>query len=698
MAVTAHNLPETPQAGVLTIGELGRTIRRNGIVFWSTLILGLLIGAALTYFSTKSYVVWTDVLVDGPNGNGQVTSIDNNLAEIQAPGASYSLDTQIELLQSQEIFFRVLDQANIPRPRSTRDLEKLPQVTISQVNKSNVFRVIVEGPVKSDEDTLRLGTVGSLYPVVFRDYLNQLKSETVRRGVDFVNSRLEEERNNLKTAETELANYKVRNTVVDSQAELGRQINETAQTQEKLIAAQIRYNEATVAVQRLEEAFRSLPKTKDIETVSTDNQSLLQQREKLGDLETQRSILAETFREDAPQMKEIDGAIAQRKQLISDMEKSLKTTITTTNPRIDEMEKQLIEARAGRDAAQASLAEVRSLSDEKRNRLNQLAEIGKDQRELERKVVQHQELISGLTAVLQRFELRDNSLRSNIVNLTPTNFPQQTRPNVLVNMALATLLSLALAFVFALSRDSMQDKVNSIDEAYALSKLDVMTRIPERPRGRSALISDPQTSLAFESYRVLRSLIGFMSNESPIKSLVVTSTGKGEGKTVISSNLAVAFALNGQKVILVDGNFRSPQIHAMFGKSEKPGLGEILLQQETVETVLLETPVPGLQIIPCGTVPANATEALGSVRMKALIDELERRADIVIFDTPSTLGLADTPSLATHADASIMVMHAGKPGKAEFSDAVGLLKAASPRVLGLVMNRVKAKNARLENA
>lgn len=693
MAATTQNIHETPQAGVLTIGELARTIKRNGVVFWTTLILGLAIGAGISATMTKSFATSTTMFVEGSALNSASGSPDNAVQELSAPGSSFTLETQIELLQSQQIFYRVLNAAGIPIPQTLSQLEALPAITVRQVEKSNVVAVFAEGT-----DREQVGKIASFYPSVFRDYLNELRIETVQRGLQFVNNRLQEEKANLAAAELEFANFKTANQTVDSQSELQRRINETAQTEERLITAQVRYNETVAAVQRMEAELQRLPKTREIVTTSTDNLSLLKEREKLGDLEVQRETLSQIYTDQAPQVKELDAAIAKRKSVIADLEKSLRTVVEETNPQIREMEAKLVEANAAKDAAQASLAEIRGLADQRSNRLNQLAGVVKDQRAMEQKIGLHQRNIEQLTALSEQFALRDNSLKTGIVSLTPTQFPVQTRPNWLVNMVLAGLLSLALAFVFALARDSMQDRVNSIEEAYALSKLDIMTRIPERPRGRSALISDPQTSIAFESYRVLRSLVGFMSNEQPISSLLITSCGKGEGKTVVASNLAVAFALNGQKVILVDSNFRSPEVHGLFGKPDRPGLGEVLLGQATVEDVLLETPVPGLLVMPAGTVPANATEALGSARMHALIEDLKSRSEMVLFDSAATVGLADTPSLAANVDASILVVQTGKPGKAEFADAVGLLRASSPRVLGLVFNRVKAKNARLENA
>lgn len=690
--MAAIDMKELPQAGVLTIGELARTIKRNAIVFWVTLIVGLAIGVVVSLLMPPAYAATTQILVEAPGSNGATITPDVVIGEISVPAAAYNLETQIQLLQSQKVYFAVLQEAGIPIPTTQVQYDALPQISIRQQGESNVFGVVVEGT-----NTDQVKQIAGLYPTVFRSYLDGQKKDTIERALQFVQNRLASEREAQATAEDALAKFKADNKVVDSQAELSRRINETSSGDQILAGATQNYEQNQAAVRSLEQELANLPATRKVTQVRTNNETLLQNKDKLANLQVQRAQLAEIYQESAPQVREIDAQIKQQKQVIEDLQKTIDTNTTETNPLVDAVKSQLITAKSNAQASAASLAAAQQTAEERRQRLNELGGLVKTQHDLEQRITIHSNAIDRLTQVEDAFQLRDNSLSSGVSNLTPTQLPQQVRPNWVVNMTLATLLSIALAVVLVLTRDSIQDKVNTDEEAYALSHIDILTRIPERPRGRSALISDPQSSTAFESYRVLRSLIGFASSEAPIHSLLVTSTGKGEGKTVVASNLAVAFALNGQDVILVDANFRSPGVHSLFGKPERPGLGEVLLGQADLESVIVDTPVPGLRIVPAGTVPANATEALGSDRMSDVVKRLKGLSQMVVFDTPATLGIADAPSLAPHADSSIIVLQEGKPGKAEFSDAVSLLKASSPHVLGLVLNRVRAKQARLEN-
>ena len=698
MAAPAQNIPDAPQGGVLTLGELARTIKRNGWAFWTTLVVGLGVGVAASILMPAHYLAVSEILVEGPSGSGGAASPDLIVGEVTVPGSSYGVATQIEILKSQRIRFQVLERAGYEFPNdfgllTQEQLDRMPSVSVFQQGETNVFQVLVEG---SEPEIVQNAALN--YAPVFSEYIQDLKERRIQRALTFVEGRIAEEQGLLEQAEADLAAFKSQNQVVDTTAELNRRVNETASTNQSYTVALQRYNEAQATVDRLEQELAETDPVLETEIERTNNETLLQNKSILASLEVQREGLLTTYRPESRQVQDLDRRIAKQKEVIADLEGSLVTTQTETNPRIEILRGQLVTARANRDAASASLNEIRSIADDRTNRLNELSALVPEQRDLELSIVRHNTTIDQLNALMTQYKTRDNEITSGVEPLRPSSPADQIRPDWTINMALAGLLSLALSVVVVLVRDSLKDKVNSIDEAYALSQLDIMTRIPQRPGGRNQLISDPQSSVAFETYRVLRSLVGFMDSEEPIKSLVLTSTNKGEGKTVVSSNLAVAYALNGQDTVLVDANLRDPGVHDLFGKPLQPGLGEVLTAQQTVDSVLIETDVDNLKIISAGETLQNSTEAVGSDRMQAIIAELTERGFIVIIDAPAILGLADAPSVASLADASIIVNQLGKSTKAEWKDAVGLLRASSPRVLGMVFNKVKVKDARLSNA
>lgn len=690
MSSTTFQPQESPQTGALTIGELARTIGRQSAVFWTTFVIGMLLAVVISLVMPKKYASFTDVLVEGAAANGIASTPENILGELTIPNTTYSLATQQELLNSQEIYFRVLQAAGYPLPSTPEELDALPAVTVRQKELSNVFRIIVEG-----KDEKMVEAIASNYAEVFTNYFRDLQSGAIVQAIRFLENRIETEKEGLQAAEDNLSTFKVANQVVDTNAELEYRLGLVTQTEAALAEANANVAAGQMNVQELERQLRAIPKTRTRIEYSTNLEELLRLRGQLTDLQVRREGLRSLYLDSAPQVKEVDALIAQQKKLISDIEDTLKREIKESNPQYFALLDQLSDARARYAAATSARNEQQRLYSEREARLTQLSPLMNQQRDLERQVILRNDALVRLNTVLEQFQMRNNQIKNMVTNVRSYVPAQMTQPNWLINMVLGAILSVALAVIFAIARDSLQDKVNTIDDAYALSHHDILARIPERPRSKSALITDPQTSMAFESYRVLRSVIGMHDQQHSIRSLAITSTLPQEGKTVISGNLAIAYALNGQKTILVDSNFRNPAIHRLFGKAEQPGLGDVLLGNATLDEVLQETPVPNLWVVSAGTTPANATEALGSERMKSIIAQMKERSDMVIFDTPSALGLADAPSLASHADASAIVTVLGRPSKAEFAEAVGLMQASSPRLIGIVHNRLKAKQTRL---
>ncbi|MBX3114306.1 MAG: polysaccharide biosynthesis tyrosine autokinase [Fimbriimonadaceae bacterium] len=691
---TAEHDSQTWQAAdyssSVTIGEFFKTIKRNAGVFWTTLITVLLLGVVASLLIPPQYAAASEVLVEGASASGLVSTPDNVLAELSVPNSVYTLQTQVELLQSQEVYMRVLEKAGIPTPRSLEELEKLPKVYVRQKTESNIFIVTIEG---TNQD--QVVKMAQNYAEEFQSYADSFRREAASNAQGFVEKRIEEEKLLLKQAENEFSAFKSANQVVDSSAELQLRLGLVSSTEQVLAEAKAREASTIAAVNILKREFDKIPEVRERVAEFANMNILLDTKRQLNLLEIKRVELLQVYQPTAKQVKEVDAQIAVQKQFLADQEKELKPNLKESNPEWDSAQRRYADALAEKDAAISRVIELQKLSDDRTNRLNQLANLTKDQREFERKLVEHTQTVNGMTDLLNRVKLRNNQLRNPVQSLTRAVYAKQSQPNWLVNMAIAVILGLTLAVVFSMVRDSIQDRVNSKEEAYLLSGLSPLAHIPERSRSKHPIITNPQTNMAFESYRVLRSNIAVHSRRADLKTLTVTSTLRKEGKSVIASNLAVAYVLNGQRTILVDANLRYPNVHSLFGVNEKPGLGDLLLGTATVNDVLQPSSVEGLYIVTAGTVPANATEVIGSPRMQEIISLLSEQCDMVVFDAPHVSGLADAQSLAAVTDAAIIVTQIGKPSKSEYKEAVSILDAASPALLGLVENRVSAKEAHL---
>ena len=160
-----------------------------------------------------------------------------------------------------------------------------------------------------------------------------------------------------------------------------------------------------------------------------------------------------------------------------------------------------------------------------------------------------------------------------------------------------------------------------------------------------------------EAYRGLRTSILLSNPGRPPRLIVLTSALPEDGKTATALNLAVVLAQLGRKVLLVDTDLRRPTLHKLFGLDNRRGLSDLFLQESTDPTSLLQpTAVDGLSILPSGPLPKNPPDVLGSKKMGRIVEALKEQVDMVLFDSPPVLGMADASLLAAQAENAVLVL------------------------------------------
>lgn len=189
-----------------------------------------------------------------------------------------------------------------------------------------------------------------------------------------------------------------------------------------------------------------------------------------------------------------------------------------------------------------------------------------------------------------------------------------------------------------------------------------------------------------EAYRTLRTNIQFSTIDNNIRSIVVTSPEPSEGKSTTITNLAVAFAQEGKKVILIDADLRKPTLHHFFMKSNRIGLSNLLAGQSTLQQAISDTHIENLSLICSGPVPPNPAEMLNSKRLVQQLEELKEMFDIILFDTPPTLAVTDSQVLSAKCDGVVFVLNSGKVKRDTARKAMERLQHVNARILGVVLN------------
>ena len=192
-----------------------------------------------------------------------------------------------------------------------------------------------------------------------------------------------------------------------------------------------------------------------------------------------------------------------------------------------------------------------------------------------------------------------------------------------------------------------------------------------------------------EQYRTIRTNINFSSVDQDINTLMVTSSGPGEGKSTTAANLAVVFAQQGKSVLLVDADLRKPTVHYTFNLPNTSGLTSVLTNGISLEEAVRSTDIKDLFVLTSGPIPPNPSELLGSKKMKIFLENAITDFSIVVFDTPPVLAVTDSQILANQCDGTILVVSSQKTEKELAIKAKELLESAKAKLLGVVLNNKK---------
>jgi capsular exopolysaccharide synthesis family protein len=253
-------------------------------------------------------------------------------------------------------------------------------------------------------------------------------------------------------------------------------------------------------------------------------------------------------------------------------------------------------------------------------------------------------------------------------------------------VALAVVLGLIVGGGLAFLVDNLDHSVKSREELERLG-LPALGAIPSLDtEGAEIHLERDTQGAAGEAFRKLRTSIGFLGVERPIKAMLVTSSVAQEGKTTVALNLASAYALGGFRTILVEADLRRPSLHRVFGMYGTRGLTTVIIGSVSLDEAILHTETRNLSILLAGAIPPNPVELLGSEQLLDVLTRLKMMFDVVIVDSPPLVPVADPAALASRCDGVVMVTRAGRTDRRRIVEAAQVVEDAGGRLLGVALN------------
>jgi non-specific protein-tyrosine kinase len=283
---------------------------------------------------------------------------------------------------------------------------------------------------------------------------------------------------------------------------------------------------------------------------------------------------------------------------------------------------------------------------------------------------------------------------SNVIPIEPAQpVRSPIRPQIVMNTVLASVIGALLGVAIVILIEYLDDTLKTPEhvlQAADLTTLGAIAQIQgDSLTDRLIAARAPRAPIS-EAYRVLRTNLGFSSVDGGLGSLVITSSSPGEGKSTTAANLAVVLSQTGKRVMLVDADLRRPMLHKFFELKNNQGLTTAVLDSDMPTSHHVQsTSIPGLRILTSGPIPPNPAELLNSQRMTQVLAALRQEAELVIFDTPPALTVADATILATQVDGCLMIVEVGKTRTDTLIRAVERIRQANANIYGVVLNLLR---------
>lgn len=668
----------------ISLREYGDILRRRRAIILQTFVIVLVAGVLITLFQPLVYQTTARLLLEPPSY--LLNTVTNDpLAELFKLNSPYSPATQVELLKSSKI-----------RTRAAALMTNGKQLTSYTVIPVEGGTSIVELAAEGDDPSAVADTANKILKA-YIDEVDENGSKKLKAVFE------EAQRNQVKwiklkdQADIELLNYQKKYKISDYKIEAEanqKLLGELTQTYQGQVS-QIGYLKT-----RISELTNFLADPKNGKTrqnlFSIEQDPVWQSLQRsLVDKESVLLAAKEEYGTDNDRLLGLVAEINRLNQYAKSYKASFPIRNVERNPSIEafvnEVDKLKIELSSLQRASEPNKIEL----DRIKKRLSSVPDFANTIAEKQRSREFASEQIRYFTTKMQDIDLRRNAKVETSRVIEEAIVPAEPiRPKKPQNIMFAGLLGVFLGLCLAILQELLDDRINSPEEAERVLRLPNLGHIPLVEEEGLRLIRDISTfSPLMESYRSLRTNINFAAVGTKLRSLVITSSVPAEGKSTTAANLAMAMALDGKRVIIIDADLRRPSLHKLFRLESSPGLTDVLVGTHEIAEVLKPSGVDNVSVISAGSPPPNPAELLGSVKMGEFITQLESLADIVLFDSPPTLAVADSIVLSARTNGVLLVIGYGETKKTNSRNAVAALQRANARVLGTVLNRVEGQSS-----
>lgn len=705
----------------LNLRQLLVVFRRRAWVIGGVAIATTAAIAFWTFNQTPKFEGKFQLLVEPVTEEGNLNKLTRSHggSVAESPGSGLDYDTQIQVLRSVNLMAPIVEEIDKKYKDISYDsLINSGQLVISRLEQTKILEVRYRD---TDPDKIKF-----VLHQVARGYLRyslQARQTNLKQGIQFVDGQLPQLRSRVDKLQGQLQAFRQSNSILDPESQ-GQQLSSRVSTiDQQQLDTEVKLREARSLYTALSGQLGSSPTEAIATTVLSEAPRYQQLLNQLQEIEAKIAKESARFTEDSPtivalreQQRNITPMLQQESQ------KVLGTSIEAAGVKKDspstvrlEMTKQLVEATNQIQVLQVRQNAIAQAERSLNQQVKQLPVIARQYTDYQRELNVATESLNRFLAVKENLEIdaAQKALPWQII-LKPQKPEVPVGPNSDRNLILGAIAGLLLGTATAFLIERLDNVFHSPDELKDESKLPLLGIIPYNKQLKQmtpvATLAErmpsqesppdsrnrhkPQwykASPFLESFRSLHTNIRFLGSDTPIHSIVISSGTPGDGKSTVAVHLAQAAAAMGQRVLLVDADLRRPQVHHILGLNNQDGLSNVIATGLTAKQAIQRLPMwDHLYVLPAGQLPPDPTRLLSSKKMQYLMEQFHAVFDLVIYDTPPVLGLADGRILAPQTDGVVMVVGLGKTDRSVLMQSLDSLKLANTTVLGVVANGVKS--------
>ncbi len=605
----------------------------------------------------------------------------------------------ISIMTSRNMAFRVVDELGLQDNPAVvgEEFGGAQDESTEEVRRQIAAGVVaggiaVEVPLNTDVVLVRFESSDPVVAArVANAYVDTFMEDAARQGagtntysLSYLEEQIQEVRGRLLDAERSALAYARENRIVGDPITAPAPFDQAAQgstsspvSVSNLASVNQTYTAARASRIAAEQVWQAAAPVPATELPAVQQSAVIQSlRARQTALETTRSDLQQRYRDDYPQIRELNAQVEEIDRQIVDAAADIKNAI--------------------RDNYQIALRQERALNAEL-ERVSS-ATLDEQDRRVQYNIMDRdaQALQAQLAALLSRYNQVSSAANlesQNVTWLDRAVVPYEpSSPDLLLNLLMSFLLGAALATGIAVLRETFDDRVRTVDELERKLNLPALGRTPYVSEEIPEEIEDPFSPIS-EAYASIRATLDHaVRRDHPV--IQLTSSEAGEGKTTSAVALARKYASTGRKVLLVDLDLRRPGLAKMFGDGRpETGVVDVLYSRVPLERALLPTAIENLDVLPVGSVPDNPVEVMSSGLIAEFIERYRGQYDVTILDSSPVMGIADAPLLSRHADAVAFVVEANRAHIGKARIALRRLEDMNANLVGLILTKFRALEA-----